>query len=149
MEEIDNLLREGNYEAAFVLLERLLSEYPFVTRLLIKKGELIQLLPEASELGELSDAQKTLELAVEIDPQSVEAILELAYFYSAVLDREKESEKLFDRAIQRCFEFLEQAYLGKIQSLMSRGRSVEARQWFQEAQKLFPTSMDIKSLGSA
>jgi Tfp pilus assembly protein PilF len=115
--------------------------------MLIKKGELIQLLPEASELGELSDAQKALELALEIDPKSVEAILELAHFYSAVLDQEREAEKLFDQAVQRCSEFLEEAYRGKIQSLVSRGKSVEARRWVQKAQKLFPASVDIGASG--
>jgi tetratricopeptide (TPR) repeat protein len=141
MKEIENLSMQGDYEAALALLNTFLSEYPFVTRMLIKKGELIQLLPEASELGELSDAQEALELAVEIEPKSVEAILELAHFYSAVLDQEKESEKLFNQAIQLCFEFLEEAYLGKIESLISRG-SAEARQWSQEAQELFPASVD-------
>ena len=144
MKEIEDLSVQGDYEAAVILLESLLAEYPFVTRMLIRKGELIQLLPEASERGELSDAQEALELAVEIDPQSVEAILELAYFHSAVLDQEMEAAKLFDRAIQLCFEILEEAYLGKIQNLINRGRSIEARQWIQGARKLFPTSVDMK-----
>lgn len=144
IKEIEDLSTKEDYETALILLESLLSEYPFVTQMLIKKAELIQLLPETSELGELSDAQKALELAVEIDPKSVEAILELAYFHSAVLDQEKEAEKLFDRTIQICFEFLEDAYRGKIQSLISRDRREEANRWIQEAQKLFPASVDIK-----
>jgi tetratricopeptide (TPR) repeat protein len=146
IKEIEDLSMKEDYETALILLESLLSEYPFVTQMLIKKGELIQLLPETSESGELSDAKKALELAVEIDPKSVEAILELAYFHSAVLDQEKEAEKLFDRMIQICFEFLEDAYHGKIQSLINRDRREEANQWIQEAQKLFPTSVGMKQL---
>lgn len=146
IKEIEDLSMKKDYETALILLESLLSEYPFVTQMLIKKGELIQLLPETSELGELSDAQKALELAVEIDPKSVEAILELAYFHSAVLDQEKEAEKLFDRTIQICFEFLEDAYRGKIQSLISCDRREEANQWIQEAQKLFSASLDMEKL---
>jgi tetratricopeptide (TPR) repeat protein len=147
MKEIEDLSAQEDYEVALTLLEHLLSEYPFVTQMLIKKGQLIQLLPEASELGELSDAQKALELALEIDPKSMEAILELAHFYSAVLDQEREADKLFDQAVQRCSEFLEEAYRGKIQSLVSRGKSVEARRWVQKAQKLFPASVDIGASG--
>ena len=70
IKEIEDLSMKEDYETALILLESLLSEYPFVTQMLIKKGELIQLLPETSESGELSDAKKALELAVEIDPKS-------------------------------------------------------------------------------
>ena len=45
MKEIEDLSVQGYDEAALILIENLLSEYPFVTRMLIKKGELIQLLP--------------------------------------------------------------------------------------------------------
>ena len=144
IKEIEDLSMKEDYEAALILLESLLSMYPFITQMLIKKAELIQLLPEKSDLGELSDAQRILELAVEIDPKSAEAILELAHFHSAVLDQEKEAEKLFDRTIQICSEFLEDAYRGKIQSLIDRDRREEASRWIQAAQKLFPASVDME-----
>ena len=144
MKEIEDLSAQEDYGAALTLLERFVSKYPFVTRMLIRKGELIQLLPETTELGELSDAQNALEMAVEIDPKSVEALIELAHFYSAVLDRDLEAEKRFDQAIERSREFLEEAYRGKISTLISRGENVAAYQCLQEVQSFFPDSVDIE-----
>ncbi len=60
-----------------------------------------------------------------------------------------EAEKLLEQAIHICFEFLEEAYLGKIQSLIGLGRDEEARQWAQEAQKLFPASMTVSEVEHA
>ena len=77
-------------------------------------------------------------MAVETDLKSVGGLLESLHFNSAVLVEAVESEKCFNQAIERCFEFLEEADRGKLQSLISRGDSVGAHRCIQEAQKFFP-----------
>lgn len=146
LKEVEKLARRGDYKAALAMINDLLSQYPFDTRLLLLKGEIIQLLDENSPLGELKDARKALELAVKVDPKSIEALLELAYFYSAVEDNDLKALQLFDQAIQLCLTFLQEAYIGKIKSLTSSERKSEALKSIKEALRLFPDSEEIRKL---
>lgn len=146
LKEVEKLAKRGNYEVALIKVNDLLSQYPFDTRLLLLKGEIIQLLDEDSPLGELKDARKALELAVKVDPKSIEALLELAYFYSSVEDNDLKAIQLFDQAIQLCLTFLQEAYIGKIKSSVNSERRSEALKSIKESLRLFPDSEEIRKL---
>lgn len=146
LKEIEKLSKQGNYEAALVKINDFLSEYPYITRLLLLKGEIIQLLDEDSPLAELKDARKAFELAMEVDPKSIEALLELAHFYSAVEDNDLKAIQFFDQTIQLCLMLLQEAYIGKIKTLINSERKSEALELIKAALKLFPDSDEIQKL---
>jgi tetratricopeptide (TPR) repeat protein len=74
LKDIERLLSENQYSNALLIVNKLLEKYPFSTRLLLLKGQLIQLLDEESDLGELQDALDALESAVGLDGESIDAL---------------------------------------------------------------------------
>jgi tetratricopeptide (TPR) repeat protein len=126
LKDIERLLRGNQYSKALLIVNKLLEKYPFSTRLLLLKGRLIQLLDEESELGELQDALDALELASELDDGSIDALNELAMFRHVMEDKQDEAILLFEKSIAKCFELLEEAYLGKAKCLFETDRVFES-----------------------
>jgi len=116
-----------------------------LTRLLLLKGQLIQLLDEDSELGELQDASDALESAAELDDGSIDVLNELAMFRHVVEDEHDEAILLFEKSIVKCLDFLEEAYLGKAKCLFETDRVFESLNCLNEGLQLIPHAAKLKS----
>ncbi|HIE26057.1 TPA: hypothetical protein EYP66_02090 [Candidatus Poribacteria bacterium] len=116
-----------------------------MTRLLILKGRLIQLLDEESELGELQDALDALESAVKLDGESIDALNELAIFRHVIENKYDEAILLFEKSIAKCFQFLEEAYLGKAICLFETDRIFESLNCLNEGLQVIPHAAKLKS----
>ena len=145
LKDIERLLRGNQYSKALLIVNKLLEEYPFSTRLLLLKGRLIQLLDEESELGELQDALDALELASELDDGSIDALNELAMFRHVVEDKQDEAILLFEKSIAKCLEFLEEAYLGKAKCLFETDRVFESLNCLNEGFQVIPHAAKLKA----
>jgi tetratricopeptide (TPR) repeat protein len=113
--------------------------------LLLLKGQLIQLLDEDSELGELQDASDALESAVELDGESIDALNELATFRYVIEDNHDEAILLFEKSIVKCLEFLKEAYLGKAKCFFETDRVFESLNCLNEGLQLIPHAAKLKS----
>jgi tetratricopeptide (TPR) repeat protein len=145
LKDVQRLLSENQYSNALLIVHKLLEKYPFSTRLLLLKGQLIQLLDEYSELGELQDASDALESAVDLDGESIDALNELAMFRHVVEDKHDEAISLFEKSIIKCLDFLEEAYLGKAKCLFETDRVFESLNCLNEGLQLIPHAAKLKS----
>jgi hypothetical protein len=81
------------------LADEAIREFPQSPRLLVMRGDLIQLNPENTPQT-LQDALASYQRAVEIDPKFAEAWEEIGHFHDVVLADEKTAQTFFDKARQ-------------------------------------------------
>ena len=107
-----DLLSHQKYDQALDFLSRTESERDLTTAELVAKGRCLQL---ASDLagGSLADARDAFLKALEVDPEYVPALIELAFFYYAVEDDAEKALPLFDRAIEISRAQMTDAVVGK------------------------------------
>lgn len=148
--KIQILRKKEEYSKILKEVELLLDEFPYITSLLVLKSVLIQALDdeESIKLWKLKDAKEALEQAVKIDEKSIEALNELAFYIYAVEDDSEKALVFFERSINYCKEFLEEAYSGKIKCLVEVGKKDEALKCIEEAFRIFPDSQELKQLSS-
>ncbi|MEW6608953.1 MAG: hypothetical protein AB1414_16155 [bacterium] len=145
MEAIEILEKQEDFRKSLKEVQHLLTEFPYLTPLLVLKGELIQLLDEEdSNQWKLEDAKEALEQAVAIDEKSIDALLELAFYSYAVEDNNEIALHLFEKSINMSRKFLEEAYGGKCKCLFETNRKEEALKCVKEALRIFPESEKLK-----
>jgi tetratricopeptide (TPR) repeat protein len=109
--------RAHQFGATFAILEHLLTVSPFSVELLLLRGRTLQLMSDedAQQFPQatLEEAHRNLKDAVALSPKNQEALLELAHFEYAVLDRSEEALELFSRAEQFALQWLGDAILGE------------------------------------
>ncbi|MCX6923528.1 MAG: hypothetical protein NT154_10020 [Verrucomicrobia bacterium] len=79
------------------LADEAIRAFPRSARLLVMRGNLIELGPESCP-HPLDEALRSYRRAVEIDPLFAEAWEEIGHYYDAVLDDEERARPYFDRA---------------------------------------------------
>lgn len=79
------------------LVDEAVSAFPRSARLLVMRGNLIELGPESCP-HPLDEALHCYQRAVEIEPQFAEAWEELGHYHDAVLDDEDAARQYFERA---------------------------------------------------
>jgi tetratricopeptide (TPR) repeat protein len=124
--------RIGRYAQALAEVDRLLTDWPNNPRLLILRGNLIQLQDEDA-VPTLEDARHDLERAVELAEESPAALIELAHFLFAVEDDDKAAARHFDKAIALGKRLLKDALVGKAAVLADMERRPEAVACLAEA----------------
>ena len=75
-----------------------LKEFPTSTQLWCLRGKMIQLDDECDNDFELEDALLSYKKALEINPNCIEALEEIGYFYFNVLDEEEKAKPYFNKA---------------------------------------------------
>jgi len=88
MEKAKKLAQQGEITKALDCISKLPKDFKWEIKDLILKARLI-MLGEHDIQWSLQDVEKALETALEIDPDNLEALVELGYFYSRVMDDEK------------------------------------------------------------
>jgi hypothetical protein len=87
---------------------------PLAPHELVMKGRYIQLSSEGPQT--LGDAERAFLTALELDPDYVPAILELAWFYYSVLDQPSRALPFFENAYRMSLNHLREALKGRAES---------------------------------
>lgn len=87
---------DASFEAITLADEAVLA-FPSSARLLVMRGNLIQLGPESGP-HPLEEALRSYQRAVELDPQFAEAWEEIGHYHDAVLDDEPAALRFFQEA---------------------------------------------------
>lgn len=93
--EIHELFAARQFDDALAKIDKLLAQCPDCPNLLVSRGVVIQLL-DHREGPALKEAERSLLRALEVSPDNVNAIEELAHYYDAVAD-DSEKAKHFAR----------------------------------------------------
>lgn len=83
--EIHELFAARQFDEALTKIDKLLSQCPDCPSLLVSRGIVIQLV-DHREGPALSEAERSFLRALEVSPDNVNAIEELAHYYGAVAD---------------------------------------------------------------
>ena len=136
------------YPEIVKVTRRLLSEFPGVVPLLVYKAMAIQQLDEeaAGRLATLGEAFDALSLAVELDPQSVDALTELGFYLYAIQNDANRALDVFERGIRIGAQSLREAYVGRVKCLLELRRRSAAARALSEATRLFPRDKAIREL---
>ena len=95
LQEIHKLFATRQFDEALAKIDRSLAQCPDCPSLLVSRGVVIQLL-DHREGPALSEAERSFLRALEVSPDNVNAIEELAHYYDAVAD-DSEKAKHFAR----------------------------------------------------
>jgi tetratricopeptide (TPR) repeat protein len=126
--KLAELMANGHITGTLDLLRRIEQERGLIPSELVTKGRCLQLAPiEAG--GDLTDAEKAFQEALNMDPEYVPALVELAYFYDAVLNYSALALPLFDKAIDILRAQITGAAIGK-SGCLEELRSEEAASTF-------------------
>lgn len=144
------LWRDGRRDLALTEVQRLLTEWPDNTRLLVMRAQLTQLQDDADGVPTLDDAKNDLQKASELDDQSPAALIELGYLCYAVEDDSKAASRHFKKALNLCVDLLTQALVGHAGALADLDEKSKALNSLMEACSLvanYPDSVrdDVKS----
>jgi tetratricopeptide (TPR) repeat protein len=111
LEKIKQLCSSEQFDEALQELESLEKENSLSPNLLVLKATCIQLGKDES-LYTLADAETTYKKALEIDPNHVDALNEIGYYYLNVLDKQDIARPYFDKAMSIARTQLSEAIRG-------------------------------------
>jgi hypothetical protein len=94
--EVQKLCSEGKYTDAVRLIEDLESAGQVSADLLVQKAVCLQLLED----GSLEEAEGTFKMALALEPDSIEALIEYAWYNLNVKDDPAAADALFQRALR-------------------------------------------------
>ncbi len=136
LEKIRRLCSADHYHQALAEAIRLLKSWPDNPHLLSLWGNLIQLQEDEGGSPTLEDAKAALARAVELDPESPTALVELGHFLYAVEDETRAGLKCFAKAIALSRRLLQEGLVGQAKALAELGRKPEALACLAEAYSL-------------
>jgi tetratricopeptide (TPR) repeat protein len=122
----------GKYEDALALVSRLLKDWPDNPQLLVMWADLIQL-QDAEDGPTLEDAKAAYERAIDLAPQTPEALIELGHYYFTLEDDADSADKCYAKATTVCKQFLKEALLAQAKALAEREREADALACLAEA----------------
>lgn len=134
LSDVMSLWVDEDYARALDRVEDLRSAWPGNAQLLVLRAQLIQLADEPA--ASLADAQRALEQAVEFDPQSPAAAIELGHFLDNVEDDPQAAARAFAQGIATARRRLIEGLLGRARSLLQLDRRDEAAHDLDEAARL-------------
>ncbi len=146
LQNLNASIKGKHLSEALQQVNQLLKAYPYSVSLLVKRAMLIQVQDESSDLPPLEEARRNLELAIELEPHSVETLIELGNFDYAVADHSESAIVHFERAISESEMGLKAAMVGMIKSQIELGLVNEAQASLERSKTLFPDDLDILML---
>jgi len=106
---------------AIEILDNLLKKSPTDTTLLIKKAVLVQLSDENCKYS-LKDVKSLLKLATKIDKNNIEALIELAYYYYTIENRNSKAYPLIEKGFDLCINNIKELLELKIKCLIDQDK---------------------------
>jgi tetratricopeptide (TPR) repeat protein len=128
LSNLKELMLRKEFDKVLDLIHQAEGERDLTTAELVIKGRCIQLAPEPRDSLMLSDAKDAFKGALELDPDYVPALIELAFFYFAVEDMGEKALPLFERAIEIGRSQLTESAIGKcgcLEEVASNGAAAE------------------------
>lgn len=105
------------------LVSQALAKYPHSPRLLVMRGDLIQLSPDSPGIH-IEEALECYRKAIEIDPRYIDGWTSIGYFLDVIADDFRAAEDAFRRAIAHGGSV--EAFVGLARVLAEQGRENEA-----------------------
>lgn len=102
LEAVRALYHEQKYDEAIILIDRYSEKCELTVELFVLKGRLIQL--SSNGLYDLSEARECFINALKQNKDSVDALIELGWFYKNVLDDSESGYQYFNRALEKCVD---------------------------------------------
>lgn len=127
----------GKYSQALKLADDLLRDWPDQPQLLVLRGRLIQL-QESPSGPTLDDAKSAFERAIDLDPESPAALIELGHYFYAVEDDSKRAAQCFEQAVHLTKQLLKDALMGQAKALSDLNHDQEALDCLIETYWLHP-----------
>lgn len=120
--ELGRLMRAERFDDVLSLLRREEARRALLPTEQVTKGRAIQLAEGRPGLP-LAAAKQAFLQALELDPENVPALLELAWYCNAVEDDAQEALPLFERALELSRDHLTEATRGRSECLGELGTS--------------------------
>ena len=123
LERANLLSNKGDFSKALECFSLLPKETQLTIKNLLFKSRLILLSDSDCEYP-MAKAEETLNQALTIDPENLETLIELGFFYSRIMDDEQKGRAFFERALnisRRAFESICEG-LQEIEENSSEGR---------------------------
>ena len=96
-DDINQLCSEGKYSEALRRIKEGEQSGQVTAELLVKKAMCLQMLDDN---GTLEEVEQTFETALQLDPKSIQALMEFGWFQLNVKDQPRCAETLFRRALE-------------------------------------------------
>jgi len=129
--EVMKLGEDEKHDRALKRVEEMRKAWPGNPHLAVLAARLIQLQEEPTQ--SLNDAKRLLQQAVDLDKQSPEATIELAYFLDNIEDDPAEASRFFFQGIAAARQLLVEGLLGQTHALLQLDRRDEAVRCLVEA----------------
>jgi tetratricopeptide (TPR) repeat protein len=126
LRRVDRHWREGRFDEALAEVESLLQAWPNSSYLLIMRASLTRLQDDEDGTPTLEDAKSDLLAAVDLDPDSPAALIELGQFTNAIDDDARSAAKYFEKAVYLCADLLAQALVSHAEALSEIGNESKA-----------------------
>jgi tetratricopeptide (TPR) repeat protein len=144
IEEIKIAYKEGQYREAVFLIEKIQERGFTCPEILLWKGRSLQLLDEPSH--SLSDIEDTFRQALDIDPDFVPAIVELAWFYLNVYDDADQAAKFFEMATSIQKELLTETVRGMTKALSEHQNKERALRYLSTISEQILGNQEIEDI---
>ena len=118
--------KRGEYDKAVVFLSEIPESYNWHCSELIFKASIIQL-SDKQNIYSLEDAEKSLNEALVIDPNNIEALVEMGYYQTNVNDDGSAGKRFFKKAEKLCTQYLNEIKkeLNEIDDLLHKNTKVK------------------------
>ncbi len=114
--KIRKFVKDEKVNKAIEILDDLLLKSQTDTTLIISKACLIQIAEDCKYT--LKDSKELLKLAIKIDPNNIDALLELAYYFYVIEDSSSKTFPAIEKALDKCLYFLEELIELKLKCLV-------------------------------
>lgn len=136
---------EKDFDKALRELKRIESKYPLTPKILVMKGDTIQLSSENSPY-ELDDAEKAFKKALEIDSEYQEALTELGWYYLYVFNSAKRALPYFKKAFELSRGKLAESIQGIAECTMKMESPQKAKEFVKNSVKSCINKEKVKKI---
>jgi tetratricopeptide (TPR) repeat protein len=146
IDEVRRLYKRRRFVEVIVHARKALERSPGVVPLLILKALAAQQLgDDDAKLLYINEDTEALRLATQIDPGSVQALLEYGYHLYAVEANALRALEHFIKCRDAARESLRESYLGQIECLAELERPAEMRRVWSDAKRMFPGDSALRA----
>lgn len=151
--EIKDSVKRKKYTEALHLVMRVLRKFPYFTPFLILKADLMQLQEDRSKTFSkltnkeyFDEIKKSLEFVVELDENSIEALVELGYYFFVHKNDNKTAKHFFSKAIEKSRKQYINAHIGLIKVFIDCSDYENAKLFIKKIKQNFGSLPELKDI---
>ncbi|MCG8423547.1 MAG: tetratricopeptide repeat protein [Proteobacteria bacterium] len=141
--QLNFMLKEKRFAEALGQVDQLLETSPGSVALWIKWAMLIQLQNDDVDLPPLGECRESLKRAIQLEPDSSAAYIELGNFEYAVADDLRAALDCFEKATGHAESGLKAALIGLMKCQMELGRQDDALTTLERMKTIFPDDLEV------